>query len=519
MARRIRFCRPPGRKVDVFISVMPPVNVPSPQRTVSPLKWAFRGVLWLLFLLWSLLVLAWLALHWAILPHIQQWRPQIEARASEALGATVNIGHIEVRSSGWVPALELRDVVLRDAQGRPALSLPRVATALSPRSLLALEPRLEQLLIEGAHLEVRRDADGRVFVAGLDLSGPGGENTDAADWLVRQHEIVIRGGSLRWTDERREAEPLQLDNVQLVLRNGLRRHDLRLDATPPPEWGERFTLRARFTHGLLARAGDWQRWSGAVHAELPRADLSELRRYVALPFELSQGIGALRAWVDVLEGQAQGGTADIALRSVALRLAPNVAPLALEMLEGRVVGQRTADGLTIALHDFGFLSGDGTRWPAGDLNLSLRQRAGEPSTGGQFSAQRLDLHALAQVAASLPLGDAVRRLVAEVKPQGELNELAARWTGPLDAPTHYQINGALSGLFLASRASSQPHTVGRPGLRNASVQLTANQAGGSAMLGLVDGAIELPGVFEEPLLPLDRLSAQLLWKIDAGRLS
>jgi uncharacterized protein (TIGR02099 family) len=486
---------------------------------VLPLNWAFRALLWLLFLLWSMVVLAWLVLHWVILPHIQQWRPQIEARASQALGTAVHIGQIEVRSGGWVPALELRDVVLRDAQGRPALSLPRIATALSPRSLLSLEPRLEQLLVEGAHLEVRRDAAGRIFVAGFDLSGSGSDDTAAADWLVRQHEIVIRGGSLRWTDERRNEATLQLDDVQLVMRNGLRQHDLRLDATPPPEWGERFTLRGRFSQALLARAGDWQRWSGAIHAELPRADLRELRRFMSLPFELSEGSGALRAWIDVRDGEPQGGTADVALRAVALRLATNVAPLRLEQVEGRVVGQRTAEGLTVALYNFAFLAADGTRWPAGDMSLNLRQRAGEPSYGGQFSAQRLDLGVMAQVAASLPLGDALRRLVSEVRPQGALSELAARWTGPLDAPTQYQVNAALSGLSLASRASSLPRTVGRPGLRNANLQLTANQAGGSAMLSLANGAIELPGVFEQPLLPLDRLTAQLQWKNLDGRLS
>ena len=42
---------------------------------------------------------------------------------------------------------------------------------------------------------------------------------------------------------------------------------------------------------------------------------------------------------------------------------------------------------------------------------------------------------MAEVAASLPLGDAVRRLLAEVKPQGVLGDLVLQWDGPLDAPT------------------------------------------------------------------------------------
>ncbi len=501
------------------MSLIPPDKAHPGRRPASALRWALRLLLWPMALVGGLLLIAWLALQWAILPHIQQWRPLIQARVGDAIGVPVNIGRIEVRSGGWVPAIELHDVVLLDPQKRPALSLPRVAFAFSPGSLLAFAPRFEQLLVEGAHLEVRRDGAGRIFVAGLEVSGQGGADNAVADWLVKQHEIVVRGGSLRWTDEGSNAPALALGDVQFVMRNGLRNHALRLDATPAPEWGDRFTLRGLMTGSLLARAGDWRRWSGTVYAELPRADVRQLRRHVSLPFELTEGIGALRGWLEVQEGEPRGATVDLALRAVSARLAANVAPLTLAQLEGRLGLERTDLGLAVAVQRLGFLAGDGLRWRSGDMRLALRQRPGEPSTGGDFSAQRLDLGLLASVAASLPLGDAMRRLLGQVKPQGELGDVTVQWDGPLDAPAHYRIKAGLSGLALAARAADQPDAVGRPGLRNASVQLDANQDGGTARLTLLGGAIELPGVFEEALLPLDRLSAQLAWKIEANKVT
>jgi uncharacterized protein YhdP len=252
------------------------------------MRWWRKGLqwgAWSLFAAWSLCLVAWLTLHWGILPRLDEWRPRIEAHASQALGAPVQIGRIEVRSSGWVPALELHEVVLRDQHGREALRLPRVAAALSVPSLLALHLRFEQLLIDGARLEVRRDAQGRLHVAGMDVEGEHvGDGQQAADWFFEQHEFVIRGGTLRWVDEQRAAPPLALTDVQLVLRNRGRSHELRLDATPPSAWGERFKLVAHARHPLLARAGDWQRWRGTVHADLPSAAVSELRRHVELPF-------------------------------------------------------------------------------------------------------------------------------------------------------------------------------------------------------------------------------------------
>ena len=462
----------------------------------------------------SLLLIAWLVVYAMILPHIEEWREPIEARATRALGVTVRIGHIALRSSGWVPSIELADVVLLDAQQRPALRLPRVFAAVSPRSLLSWELRFEQLLIDGAELEVRRDASGRILVAGLAFDGAQAGDGRAADWFFAQHEFVIRGGALRWVDELRGAAPLALRDVQFAVRNGLRRHELRLDATPPLEWGDRFSISGRFTQPLLARHGDWQRWSGPAYASLPRADVQLLRRHVQLPFDLREGVGALRGWFDLKDGQPVAATVDLALRAVALRLAPDVDVLDVDELEGRFTAQRDAEGAQIALQHFTFLTGDGIRWPQGDLRLAWQQRAGQPATGGSFSAQRLDVGQMAQIASRIPLGGALQRLLAELNPRGTVNELDTQWAGPLDAPTHYRAKGALANLALAARPSDAAGGVGRPGLRGATMQFDATEAGGSARVVMNGGELHLPGVFEEPVVPLDQLSAQLLWKIE-----
>ena len=482
------------------------------------LRWVARALLGLVVTVWSLLLIGWLTLHWGILPHIQQWREPIEQRASRALGVPVRIGQIVVRSSGWVPSFELREVLLLDANQQPALRLPRVFAALSPRSLLSLDLRFEQLLIDGPQLEVRRDKTGRIFVAGLDFSGAEVGNGGAAtDWFFAQGEFVVRGGALRWTDEQRGADPLALTDVQLVVRNGLREHALRLDATPPPEWGDRFSATGRFTQPLLAPRGDWRRWSGTVYANLPRADVRALRQHLTLPFEIGEGIGALRGWVDLQRGEPVAATVDMALRAVSLRLAPNVDPLAVEEVEGRLVAQRNAEGTSLALQHFTFETGDSIRWPQGDMTLRWRQREGQPVSGGEFSAQRLDIGLMAQVASRVPLGDALRKLLAETAPKGLITDLATSWDGPLDAPTRYRAKGRVGGLALAARASDAPHGVGRPGLRGATVQWDASEAGGSALLAINGGALDLPGVFEDPLLVLDQLNAQVAWKIEPAR--
>ncbi len=80
---------------------------------------------------WVLFLLAWIGLYGVLLPRVGAWKPEIEARASSALGVAVRIGQIEVPASAWVPALVLSEVALLDEQGRTALRLPRVSAALS----------------------------------------------------------------------------------------------------------------------------------------------------------------------------------------------------------------------------------------------------------------------------------------------------------------------------------------------------------------------------------------------------
>ena len=469
------------------------------------------------------MLLAWGVLHWAILPHIDDWRPRLEQEASKSLGIQLRIGSIHVSSGGWVPALELREVRILDPQGREALRLPRVAAALSSRSLLAFHLRFEQLLIDSPQMEVRRDAQGHVFVAGLAVDDA--QKTEATgsidewtDWFFAQHEFAILNGRIRWVDDQRHAPPLELSALNLVLRNGLRQHSLRLDATPPPEWGERFSLQGKFNSSLLHRAGDLKHWTGQLYADLPRADLHELRRHLDLPFELSEGDGALRAWIDFKNGDAAGATVDMGLRAVKLRLAPKAQELALAHIEGRLQLQRDDKHLSLQATQLGFVSGDGIVWPRSDWGVLLRTASapkdGEPTTilGGELTAQRLDFALMAQIAERLPVGDAPRNLLAELAPQGVVSDLNAQWEGPLEAPGKYRVRAHVQGLYIAARPDAE--RVGRPGLSGAELQLDATEQGGRAAISIADGSLDLPGLFEEPMLPLKKLSGQVEWKIE-----
>lgn len=510
-----------------------------PSRLLKTVAGLARWSLGLLLAFWLLLAIAWGALHFWIVPRIEDFRPQLQTHAAQALGVPVEIGGIVARTEGLIPTMELTDVALLDATGRRVLVLPRVVVALSPRSLL--NGGFEQLYIEAPELDIRRTADGRIHIAGLPFSQADGDSSAAADWLFSQTEVVVQRGTIRWTDEQRGAPELALQAVDLVLRNGNWRHQMRFDATPPPEWGDRFTLVGRFRAPLLrVRDGNWRHWVGQVFANFTRVDVARLRHHADIGggVDVAQGRGALRAWVDVRKGSVVGSTTDVALADVNTTLGAGLEPLALRFIEGRLGLRQLSGGFEVSTQALQFQTSDGLAWPGGNLRWVHTDAKGKLPEQGELRADRLDLAALAQIASRLPLGNAAHQALRTYAPQGRVDEIQAQWKGPPQEPAQYQIKARVHGFSLGdsgaantanavdglNRRIQAPGTAPAPapqrlGLRGATVDLEMGHSGGKATLAITSGALILPGVFEDPVLPLDRLSADVRWQIEGDRLA
>lgn len=484
---------------------------PAPSSLPKTLTTVARWSLGLVLTAWLVFLLAWGALHWLIVPRIGEFRPQLEARATQILGVPVRIGAIAAHSTGMIPLIELTHVELFDAQGRAALLLPRVLAALSPRSIWNLG--FEQLYVDRPELNIRRDRSGKISVAGLDISKNGDLGEGAADWFFSQIEFVIHDGTVRWTDELRAAPTLALKQVELVVRNTGRRHDMRLDATPPALWGERFSVRSIFRQPLLSRnQGRWRDWDGQLYAAFSQVDLSELRRYADVGVDLARGHGALTAWVDVNQGQVAGGVADVALAEVSVTLGAGLQALELQAVRGRLGGRLLAAGFEFSTQALAFDTRDGLRWPGGNVSVMYLGAEGKAAARGEFKADKLDLAALSQIAERLPIDPSARARLLAYAPRGLVEQVQASWQGPLGEFGKYEAKGLVTQLEVAAAA-------GVPGIRGARIEFDLNQSAGRASISLANGAVALPGVLDEPVIPVTQLSTDARWQINGERIA
>ncbi len=484
---------------------------PAPTSLPKTLTTVARWSLVLTVTAWFLFGATWAALHWFIVPRIDELRPWLEQRASQVIGVPVHIGAITAHSGGMIPSFELTDVQLLDSQGRAALRLPRVLAALSPASLWRMG--FEQLYIDRPELDIRRDRNGRILVAGLDFSKNGEADPDTADWFFAQTEFVIRDGTVQWTDELREAPPLALAAVDIVLRNRGRQHAMRIDATPPEAWGSRFSMRGLFEQPLLSlHKGQWRDWKGQLYAELGRVDLAELRRYAPIGVDLQQGNGALTTWVDVSQGQIVGALADVALGEVRVTLGKDLQALDLLAVRGRLGGKVLASGFEFSTQALQFDTREGLHWPGGNVSVSYLGSEGRMPARGELKADRLDLGALSQIANRLPFEPSARAQLLAHAPKGQVERLQLSWQGPLEDWTQYDVKGLVSQLQLDLTPNS-------PGVRGARVEFDFNQASGRASIGIAGGSLSVPGVFDDPLIAIDHLATEARWQLSGEHIA
>ena len=489
---------------------------------VTVVTWLFRA----LVVLAVLLSATWLVIHGFIVPRIAELRPQLEVQASARLGIRVQIGDVRGESRGIVPSFELLDVRLLDAQGQEALHLPRVLASLSPRSLW--NRGFEQLALDSPSLDLRRTADGRLLLAGLDLSGDD-DHTAGLDWLLSQTEVVVRQGSVLWTDEQSNAPPLTLRDVGVALRHHGLTHELRLDATPPEVLGSRLSLQARMRQPLLStNPGKWQSWSGQVYAQADQINTAALAAYLGQAAVVQQGQGALRVWGEVSNGRVNGLTADVALRDVHMMLARDLRVLSFGELQGRLSAKpwgRDGQGWEIATHKLQFTLHDGLRWPGGNVLWRQASAQGAASQRSELLADQLDLQSLSAIAQRLPQLAHLHAPLQSLAAEGLLERLQLSWLGSIDDPQDLKAQGRVSGLNLSAEKTASTKTApgaspvsGRPGVRGAVLDFEGHAQAGKARLLISQGSTTFPGVFDEPELPWSQLSTDITWQTQAGKL-
>jgi len=493
----------------------------------------------LALLLYFVFAIVVLALRYAVLPQIDNYKPDIERLASRAVGNPVTIDRLYASWSGLHPSLFLGDVVLRDRDGRQALRLPSVSATLSWWSLVTMDVRFDSIELIRPNLEVSRTADGRLFVAGIFVDLNKKDDGKGSEWVLGQREIIIREGRLEWTDAQRGTPPLVLRDMNLILRNQWRRHQFAVHAVPASGARDTLDLRADFTHPAFAeRVSDVRQWKGTVYTSVSGEDLAAWQPYNpygdAGAARLQSGRGTVRAWLDIDHAHLYGVTADVDLGNLRAALGKDLPALDVDAMRGRVAysedkparGKRattpvpfSARGHRASITDLTVRTRDGVVLAPTTLSERYVPASGRTPASTEVKARTLDLGIVAELATRLPLAPAQRSLLAELAPRGRVNNLDARWQGPATAPQAWTVRAELHDLGmnpLAARAATP--ALGKipavPGFDHLTGSIDAAQDRGTIRLDAPGLVLNMPAWFAEPAMTFQQLQLKASWEHD-----
>ncbi|SDB83233.1 YhdP family phospholipid transporter [Paraburkholderia lycopersici] len=489
-----------------------------------------------------------LGLRYVVLPRVDSFRPRIEQVVSEKIRAEFRIGRLAPHWSGFQPGIDISNLTIRDRHGKIALDVPHATASVSWRSLVLLEPLLSSIVVEQPDVQIAREDDGTLTVAGVPVPTAHTGNATFTTWLMRQEAIVLRGGTLRWHDATRDAPDLALSHIRLAILNDGYDHRVALQA---PAEGTvlhgPLDFRAHFTHARASQAGKPLGWSGDTYLSTGPVDLPTLARYVNIPIATYTGRIDNAIWAHFANGRILSASGALEGANVSLRVRPTQPLLDVPVANFHWrVGIEPGD-YTLRLRDFHAELGqppldDGTPLARSlaltTLDARFRQQSVQHGQLMTVRGDRIDLGILAEFMRALPLPGRVLNTLVRFNPRGlvanyelglerakpEAGEAATeqRATG-VEPITHYRFKGDLQGISVNAQEPGPGLTprghprAGLPGFENLWGRIDSDESHGTIDLDTANAAVTLPGVFDNPRLTFDRLYGAAKWTVAAER--
>jgi uncharacterized protein (TIGR02099 family) len=519
-------------------------------RAALVLSRALKVLLILVAVMYFAVAGIYLALRYVVMPQVDAFRPRIEQLVSSKIHAQMRIGRINAQWSGLEPTFDIDNLRIDALDGTPGLAVPHASATIAWHSLVHLAPVLSNLTVDGPDVMIARAADGSLSVAGVPIPARRNGNNAFLTWLLSQEAIVLRDGTLRWRDAKKDAPELTLKRIKLAVLNDGVRHRLSLQA---PADGELLhgplDFRADFTHQRFTVTGRWTNWTGHAFLSTGPVDLPMLARYVSVPFATYGGRFDNRIWIDFDSGKLQEAGGDLTGSDVSLRVRPSQPRLDMPIARFNWNLALKDDEYTLNLADVHAELGqkpldDGT--PMSRL-LAMRTLTGRyraPSVDhGQLlavSGDYVDLGILSEFLRALPLPARVQNNLIRYSPRGQIANYtleserpkpksaadaeassdanAQRELGPNET-LRYTAKAELLGVSIQAQEPPPGLTImnhpraGIPGVENLWGTIDANQDHGTVVIDTKNTALTIPGVFDNPRLAFDQINGHIDWTL------
>ncbi|WP_263260391.1 YhdP family protein [Pseudomonas sp. RIT-PI-S] len=428
-----------------------------------------------------------------LLPMLNDYRPVLASRASQALGMPVEIGRLEGAWGGLAPVLVARDVTLGSGPG--ALHLDRVRAVPGIwRSLVSLEPHIATLQVEGLQLTLEQGSDGQWALQGLPRRQDDAP-LDPGQAFARLRQL----GELTLLDSQLILKPWQQDPLAftylgLSLRATLGEERLDLRFNLPDGKPVAAQLKARVPEA------DWRAATVQAYLSLPQSDWA---RWLPAGMTGQWHFNALQAggelWLDWAQRRLETAT---------LRLnAPHI--------QGGITGRAAAPLDDLALNAWVQRDGEGYKAVAQPLAMSLggqrwetTLKASQAGDQWQLQASRIELAPLLPLLdAYAPWPEKAALAVDSLKPTGALRNVQ------VTVSPHEQGDRRLAFAANLEQVAFEPYH-NAPGAANVSGSISGDLGQGELRLASDNFMLFLWPIFKQPW-HYQQAHARLTWQLNS----
>lgn len=486
--------------------------MPPSARRRRPWRW-IAGVLLAAYFVTGLGFLA--VRHW-VWPRLDSWRPVLEARLAAELGVPVRLGHLAGDFDRLRPRFVVEGMEIGAGDPGETLRVERMEAVVGWRSVLARAPVFRRLRLDVPLLEVVRLDVSRFRIAGLvfDASAPVA-GSGPLEWFLAQRALRVHGERVRYVDARSGASG-ELTDVALALDTSGRTHRLsasaKRDIAVPGPVGT-IELAGEIDRDRIA--GGVAGWTGQAYAAFEDADVPALAALADVPSPLVSGHGRGRLWFERAAGEPAAVHGELALDGPALRT--SAGPARAAALSARLVARWREDGqYDVLADDIELVDATGAPVDALREQQALRLAPDGRVVHASLHLGAADADGALRLVRSLPLPDGLAEEAARWRATGRIEGASLDWQAGDGGPDDFRFEMRFAGLGLGQVPDDARRTGAFPSARGLTGRVRLAPAGGELELDGTGAVLSLPGVFEQPDIPVDRYDARIDWQHDGS---
>lgn len=412
-------------------------------------------------------------------PRIDHYTPRLEKLLSDTIGATVTIDHTSARWHGALPQFSFNQLTI---SGKTKLSFARVDAGLAWWRLP--QSRFAYLVLTGTELSLWRDTNHQWYLAGAPLNEGG--SSPFIQWLFQQGGVSFQKTSFFFEDKTKKLPALILKSDDFFWQKKRRGLAFSGHFEPDPAFSSKIGVK-----------GLWkQKEQGPLAGEISLIVEDLQANCLENPW-VKGGQGNLEARLkrddDTFSFQFSGNLHDLNMTLT------DQDPLLVPQVSGQFSWKKNVQEQMITMDHFLLaLEGKPSR------PISAHMRWGDE--GGELKADWLDLSLLMLIAEKLPLKE--NPLEQRFTAAGSMEDVAAKWQGPLSSPEKYHFSAKAVDFSVAEKE-------GNFGVTHLFGSLHGNEEGGTLKISSAEN-VNLAQIFSKPLR-FEELTGIFSWGIEKER--